>query len=97
MFIYMGTSVSIANSFIYQFIHVLYFYQCLKIDVVASAIELLEIMLEKTHEKSQSLAQGISDDLDVRAILSAMLKLNTMLKLDAILELKVKSYRYQYI
>ena len=78
------------------FIHVLYFYQCLKIDVGASAIELLEIMLEETHEKSQSLAQGISDDLDVRAILSAMLKLNTMLKLDAILELKVKS-SYIYI
>ena len=46
--------------------------------VGASAIELLEIMLEETHEKCQSLAQGISDDLDVRAILSAMLKLDEM-------------------
>ena len=63
---------------VHLFIHALYFYQCLKIDVGASAIELLEIMLEETHEKSQSLAQGISDDLDVRAILSAMLKLDEM-------------------
>ena len=41
-------------------------------------------MLEKTHEKSQSLAQWISDDLDITVLLSAELKL------DALLELKVK-------
>ena len=78
---------------VHLFIHVLYFYQCLK-DVGASAIELLVVMLEKTHEKSQSLAQWISDDLNVRAILHAMSKL------DAMSEHKVKFailYIYRYM
>ena len=47
-----------------------------ELHVGASAIELLEIMLEIKHQgKSQSPAKGISDDLNVRALLSAMLKL----------------------
>ena len=41
----------------------------------ASAIELLEVMLEETHEKSPELAQGISDDLSVLILLNAMLEI----------------------
>ena len=43
------------------------------LEVRASAIELLEVMLEETHENSRFLAQGISDDLSVPTLLHVML------------------------
>ena len=73
---------------VHLLIHVLYFYQCLKVDVGTSAIELLEIMLEETHEKSQS--------LNVRALLSAMLKLDEMSKHKVKLSI-LHIYQYIYI
>ena len=84
----MGTLILSVSSWLTSFISTsvypcITFYQRLK-DVGDSAIELLVVMLEAPHEKSQSLAQWISDDLDIRALLSAELKL------DALLELKVK-------
>ena len=54
----------------------MYLHQLVELlEVRASAIELLEVMLEETHEKSRDLAQGISDDLNVNALLIAMLEL----------------------
>jgi len=47
--------------------------------VKASAIELLEVMLEETHEKTRDLAQGMSDDLNISALLIAMLELEVIL------------------
>ena len=41
----------------------------------SSAIELLEVMLEETNEKSKLLAEGISQDLDVDAVMMTMKQL----------------------
>ena len=41
----------------------------------ASCIELLQVMLEETNEKSSELAQGVSEDLDLTTLLNAMVQL----------------------
>ena len=41
----------------------------------ASAVELLEVMLEETNEDSKLLAKAMSQDLDVDAIMTTMKKL----------------------
>ena len=40
--------------------------------VKASAIELLEVMIEETNENSKTLAQGIAQDLSVEDVMSTM-------------------------
>ena len=40
--------------------------------VKASAIELLEVMIEETNENSKTLAQGIAQDLSVENVMSTM-------------------------
>ena len=46
-----------------------------KMQLQASCIELLQVILEETNEKSSALAQGISEDLDVATLLKAMVQL----------------------
>ena len=40
--------------------------------VKASAVELLEVMIEETNENSKTLAQGIAQDLSVEDVMSTM-------------------------
>ena len=46
-----------------------------RMQLQASCIELLQVMLEETNEKSSELAQGISEDLDIATLLKAMVQL----------------------
>ena len=49
--------------------------------VQASSIELLEVMLEETNEKSPDLACSIAENLDVKILLQAMMQLNLKVKI----------------
>ena len=49
------------------------------LEVRASAIELLEVILEETHERSSFIAQAISDDLSVQALLDVMVDITVSL------------------
>ena len=49
--------------------------QSTKSQLQASCIELLQVMLEETNERSSELAQGISEDLDADVLLETMLQL----------------------